>query len=421
MKFNKWTLALAATGVVSLGSLAQAEEAKNQVLTAVSATTLSGYVDTSAIWKFGTGNNLVGRSFDGANKQDGFNLNVVKLSLAKPLDEGQWSAGYQADLLFGPDAQQFEALNFSRANDLAIQQAYVVLRAPVGNGLDIKMGVFNGILGYESFDSYKNPNYSRSFGYFLEPKQHTGVLATYQVAEWLSVSAGVANTTQGPINGRARRGSVAFDADGNWVPGTVPAAESEKTYMGSFVLTAPESMGFLKGASLYGGIVDGLPFAQANPLVPTASDVTSYYAGLVVPTPIEALAVGASYDYRGTKKQGNGDIFTGGAPSTYANAMAAYVTFQATEKMRLANRFEYVNGSNGTWYNSNELTDRNNAMIGETVTLDYALWANVVTRLEFRWDRNVAGAGSLPPVGVAPNASGDKNALSLALNVIYKF
>ncbi len=409
MKFNKWTLALAATGVVSLGSLAQAEEAKNQVLTAVSATTLSGYVDTSAIWKFGTGNNLVGRSFDGANKQDGFNLNVVKLSLAKPLDEGQWSAGYQADLLFGPDAQQFEALNTfpGAGNDLAIQQAYVVLRAPVGNGLDIKMGVFNGILGYESFDSYKNPNYSRSFGYFLEPKQHTGVLATYQVAEWLSVSAGVANSYNGAINDRPGRNGT-------------PAAESEKTYMGSFVLTAPESMGFLKGASLYGGVVDGLP-GGTNAFPQRFTDVTSYYAGLVVPTPIEALAVGASYDYRGTKKQGNGDIFTGGAPSTYANAMAGYLTYQATEKMRLANRFEYVNGSDGTWYNSNELTDRNNAMIGETVTLDYALWANVVTRLEFRWDRNVAGAGSLPPVGVAPNASGDKNALSLALNVIYKF
>jgi len=63
MKFNKWTLTLAAAGVVSLGSVAQGEEAKNQVLTALSSTTLSGYVDTSAIWKFGTGNqNMPGRA-----------------------------------------------------------------------------------------------------------------------------------------------------------------------------------------------------------------------------------------------------------------------------------------------------------------------------------------------------------------------
>src|SRR5205814_8679653 len=103
MKFNKWTLALAAGGVVSLGSIAQAEEKPmSQVLTAVSSTTLSGYVDTSLIWKPGTGNaNLPGRAFDGnnpaggGNKLDGFNLNVVEINLEKPLSEDQWEAGYK--------------------------------------------------------------------------------------------------------------------------------------------------------------------------------------------------------------------------------------------------------------------------------------------------------------------------------------
>ena len=34
-------------------------------------------------------------------------------------------------------------------------------------------------------------------------------------------------------------------------------AESYKTYMGSIALTAPDSMGFLKGSTLYAGIVNG--------------------------------------------------------------------------------------------------------------------------------------------------------------------
>ena len=38
------------------------------------------------------------------SKQDGFNLDVVKLSIAKPQDESPWASGYQVDLLFGPDA-----------------------------------------------------------------------------------------------------------------------------------------------------------------------------------------------------------------------------------------------------------------------------------------------------------------------------
>ncbi|MBI3191954.1 MAG: hypothetical protein HYZ36_04750, partial [Pedosphaera parvula] len=96
MKLNLWTAGLVAAGVVSLGSVVQAEEASSQLLTALSSTTLSGYVDTSAIWKFGTGNaSLPGRQYDGPSKMDGFNLNVVGLSLERPLDEGQWSAGYK--------------------------------------------------------------------------------------------------------------------------------------------------------------------------------------------------------------------------------------------------------------------------------------------------------------------------------------
>ena len=57
MKFNKWTMGLAAVGVVSLASAARADETKmSQVQTALSNTTLSGYVDTSAMWSLGSQN-----------------------------------------------------------------------------------------------------------------------------------------------------------------------------------------------------------------------------------------------------------------------------------------------------------------------------------------------------------------------------
>ena len=54
MKFNKWTVGLAAVGVVSLASAARADEKMNAVQTALSNTTLSGYVDTAATWRPGT-------------------------------------------------------------------------------------------------------------------------------------------------------------------------------------------------------------------------------------------------------------------------------------------------------------------------------------------------------------------------------
>ena len=200
MKLNKWTVALASTGVISLASAVQAEErAMHQVATAVSATTLSGYVDTSAIWKFGTGTEsgaagseaLPGRAFDGEGRTDGFNLHVVGLTLERPLGEEDWAAGYRVDLLFGPDAVNYNtSVNADALSDFGIKQAYVNLLLPAGNGIDVKMGVFNTIVGYESFESYLNPNFSRSFGWQLEPTQHTGVLASYQLSEALSVSGG---------------------------------------------------------------------------------------------------------------------------------------------------------------------------------------------------------------------------------------
>src|SRR6266567_5805891 len=201
MKLNKWTIGLAAVGVVSMASVAKAEEKANMVQTALSSTSLSGYVDTSAQWNFGTGNNrLPDYKFGGSSKADGFNLNVVQLRLEKPLSEEEWAAGYRVDLWAGPDANVLgtQSVLASSASDFAIRQAYVALRAPVGNGLDFKVGVFDSVVGYESVESGSNPNYTRSYGHSIEPQTHTGVLMSYRFNDLVSASVGIANT-MGPI------------------------------------------------------------------------------------------------------------------------------------------------------------------------------------------------------------------------------
>src|SRR6058998_1388869 len=145
MKVDKWTLGLAAVGLVSLPSIMQAEEKMSTLMTALSSTTISGYVNTDVTWKPGTGNagGIPGRAFDApASKQDGFNLNVVSLKLQKPLDETQWAAGYTAQLWFGPDAVNFNTSfpnGSGSGGDFGVKQAFVDLHAPIGNGLDIKL------------------------------------------------------------------------------------------------------------------------------------------------------------------------------------------------------------------------------------------------------------------------------------------
>jgi Putative beta-barrel porin-2, OmpL-like. bbp2 len=408
MKLNKWTQVLAAGGIVSLAGVAHADEASHQVMTALSSTTLSGYVDTSANWRIGKNSGpMPGRLFDGANKQDGFNLNVVNLTLEKGLDDGEWSAGYRVDLLFGPDANRYGTiLNGGMAaamDDFSIKQAYANFRIPAGTGIEVKMGAFDSIIGYESFEAGNNPNYSRSFGYFLGPVQHTGVLASYAVTDLISVSGGVANTAYGFINERGARGGAA-------------AAESEKAYLGSIAITLPDSLGFLSGSTFYGGVVNGLngnsvDVARAGS---NTKDTTSLYGGLTLNTPVEGLGVGGAFDYR---FNGSNAVTPG---SNWAWVGAVYASYQATEKMKLSARGEWTQGSNGTYYFSplGAGSNAQNELIGLTLTLDYALWSSLITRVEGRWDRSLNG--DRPYVDADP-LGGDRNVFTIALNTIYRF
>src|ERR1700723_1684622 len=125
MKLNKWTVGLATVGAVSLASVAKADEQKMGSVLSASSTVLSGYVDTSMQWNLGDGtSHAPAYKYGGATKADGFNLDVVKLTLEKPLDEGEWAAGYKVDLFMGPDANVLATQSTSSTitSDFAIKQ-----------------------------------------------------------------------------------------------------------------------------------------------------------------------------------------------------------------------------------------------------------------------------------------------------------
>jgi len=414
MKFNKWTIALAAVGVVSLASAAKAEEKTSPVLTALSSTTISGYVDTSMEWNPGTGNAFVPPyKFNSPSKADGFNLDVVQLRIEKPLDEQDWSAGYRVDLWFGPDANTLNTTSTGANNsDFAIRQAYVALRAPVGNGLDFKVGVFDSIVGYESVEAGKDPNFTRSYGHSIEPQTMTGVLASYRFCDCFSMSAGVANTVGPQINNRAFITPTGVYG---------PDAESYKAYMGSVALTAPDSWGFLAGSTLYGGIVNGYNanLGGVRPVSPVfGKNQTSYYAGATVATPLKQVRLGAAWDYLEIE-QSPGQTW----------AVAGYISWQATEKLSFHGRAEYFkDGSHVLFSTPAEqitypLTPVTSEVLDLTLTAQYDLWKNVISRLEFRWDHSLNdspafGGTSYTPIFGGPTAD---NAYLLALNIIYQF
>ena len=410
-KVNKWTLGLAAVGLVSLPAVVQAEEKPNQVLTALASTTISGYVDTSAHWTLGSGNNNPpAYAYNGKSKQDGFNLNVVDVTIEKPLDEGTWSAGYKIELWFGPNAGVLgnniggsTASTAGGGGDLAIKQAFVDLRVPVGNGLDIKIGTFDTIIGYETANATTNPNYTRSYGYTIEPTQNTGILATYNVNKLVSLSGGIVNTWSAGLNNRSARG------------------ESNKGYMGSVTLTAPDSFGPIAGSSLYAGIVDGYNSQVGN-------DATSFYLGGTLATPIKKLKLGAAWDYLHIHDNSFNSPTIGGHVTGYAQSVAVYASVQATEKLGLHLRGEWFDITDGAASNGTSAHGTQTSLGGIpsealaiTGTIQYDLWANVLSRLELRWDHSLAEGKPFGGSSGGVAGSSKKNEVLVAANIIYKF
>jgi hypothetical protein len=63
-----------------------------------------------------------------------------------------------------------------------------------------------------------------------------------------------------------------------------------------------------------------------------------------------------------------------------------------------------------------------NKVLAATGTVQYDLWANVISRLEIRWDHAANGSEAFGGTGALGTVVPDKkNEVMIAANVIYKF
>ena len=388
MKMNKWTVGLAAAGVVSLASTAQAEE--NSVLTALSSTVISGSVEASYVGGFSNNNNMHG---DGA-----FEANGASLEIGSPLGEGDYSASYNVGLLFGGRAQAFAG------SDQTLKTANLGMNLPFGNGVDLTLGLFDTTVGYEVEASASNPNVMRSYGYAQEPLTHTGLMAATEITEGLSVSLAIVDGFDDNV---AQTGDSSGHSDFGYVLGAA--------------LTVPDSLGFLGGSSLYVGYVDGKDAgnfglfptgaadADGNPIQAPNVENELLYIGASVNTPIEGVAIGIAYDDRQWGNHFDSD------------SVALYATYSLSEDASLSVRYDNGNIEFG---GGNEDSFDNLAL-----TLDYSIWENVLTRFEMGWESGVGAVGQQALTGGArPSTAsgggvydGHGNSSYFALNAFYSF
>jgi hypothetical protein len=163
---------------------------------------------------------------------------------------------------------------------------------------------------------------------------------------------------------------------------------------------------------------------------------TSLYAGATLNTPITGLKVGASYDYFGHPAPSGPGL---GGPESWADSVALYASYQATEKLSFHGRAEYFWESTGSGAGAGPVAGPDK-VFALTATTQYDLWKNVLSRLELRWDHqagDTTGGGAtasagyydvpLAPAGggvnggVAGVGSGKHNAYTVVANIIYKF
>src|SRR5262249_5355473 len=150
-------------------------------------------------------------------------------------------------------------------------------------------------------------------------------------------------------------------------------AESYKAYMGSVQFLAPDSWGFLGGSGFYAGVVNG----YNNSVLGTGAGIPTMnsYIGATLNTPVKGLHAGVAWDRLDADTS-----VSGGGTKVNADAwsLAGYLSYQLTEKLSSHLRLDYVTADV-----EKPSSSVHNGIFAATATLQYDLWHNVLSRVEF--------------------------------------
>ena len=314
---------------------------------------LSGFVDTTYTYNFNAPQTNINtlRVFD--TRANSFMINNAELVVEKPVVK-ESPAGFRVDLDFGTDAEVVGGVTTglgSTTDELDVQQMYAEYLAPIGNGLDVKVGRFVTMHGAEVIESKDNWNLSRSwlFGYAI-PFTHTGIRAAYPWADWLSTTVGVSN---------------------GW--DLVDDTNKGKTIELSATITP------CKASSVTVNYMLGAEQAGNNNNQRSLLDLVASYQFT------DALQAKVNFDY------GLEDDAVAFAKNASWTGVAGYLRYQVNDKFALAGRAEWLNDADGvrTALSSgiNGITGTDVKLYDYTLTGEYKLNEHLIARLEYRHDQ----------------------------------
>ncbi len=398
----------------------------NYVETAQKGITLSGYVDTSYTEQFaGKGEYSANTPFGGQNpggsgpsnshaalrqfdtSNNTFNINAVKIALEKALpDKNEWAAGFRIDTIYGEDAKYLNdtAINgATNTSGLALEQALVKFRVPVGNGLDIYAGKFVTFLGYEVIESPANLNFSRGLLFTnLIPLTHTGVYADYKFNSTVEAKLGIVDGWNNSTSGSIGRG--------NGVNGTNDSSSFGKAITGQLNINAPGGNANITQSFIYSP--EGEPGVVGFDNGPVAVyDIWGNWTPTFDKAGNTLLGFNIDFGYNGASGVPSApSVAPAPAGPTIHNdsntfyGVALYAQYKFSKVFNLAGRLEYIHSDEATYpkFGTGGYVSDGAFQPGDqddysgTLTASFNIWDNLLTRIEYRIDDlsgNTTGTG----------------------------
>ena len=175
---------------------------------------VGGHITTSYLYNFNSPPNGAGGGQPLCQfncNQNEFKLDAAKIEIGKPA-ANPGEAGFQLDLLYGQNADISRALSptaFGGSfgdDDFStfVQQAYVSYN---WDGVELKMGKFETLLGWELLDSHKNYNITHGILFtWAIPLYHTGIMAGGSIGENIGWNVGFVNGFNNPVETNDSKG-----------------------------------------------------------------------------------------------------------------------------------------------------------------------------------------------------------------------
>lgn len=338
---------------------------------------LSGYVDAGYLYNFTSrpgGSTIQNRLNNDGAPGGRFSLHALKLVLEKPLpEENRWAGGFRADLMVGEDAAFF-GQNAGGSDSVYLQQAMALLRVPVGNGLDVAVGKYQSLIGFEAEERPVNLNITPGVVSLIDPGWLMGGFAVYPMMECLELALGLAN--------------------GNGIDGIGSAATPPGDFLavtGYLELTNPGGNAVLQtgfyvapnGDPGYVNALDTPPFRRSNVAIWNTFGIWSpRFADDRL-----LLAFNTSLAAFGDQRFTDGTLPANGGSTFFGTAL--YAKYQFTPLLSLASRAEYLHTDNDRFLQVSGPTfdpGSRGDFYSWTGTLGLDLAENLLLRFEYRAD-----------------------------------